>query len=145
MRTVVIGVGNRYRRDDGVGPVVVDLLRAHGVDGVESLGETASLIELWDGADLAILVDAVRGDTPGRRHRLALPASRAAAASSHGLDLGEAIELARVLDRLPARLVLHAVEVADVGLGEGLSPAVAAAAKRLAADILAGEFLTEAT
>jgi hydrogenase maturation protease len=130
----VIGVGNPYRRDDGVGPAVVDLLRGCGVEVAQSLGETTELIELWQGADLAVVVDAVRADParPGRVHRLTVPAAPATAASSHGLGLGEAIELARVLDRLPARLVLYAVEVADVGHGHGLTPAVSDAAKGLA-------------
>src|SRR5689334_9837899 len=134
-RAVVIGVGNPYRRDDGVGPAVAELLRDHDLPGVEvaqSLGETTELIDLWDAADLAILVDAVRARTPGRLHRLTVPDPGTTAASSHGLGLGEAVDLARVLDRLPARLVLYAVEVTDVGHGQGLSPPVAAAARRLA-------------
>jgi hydrogenase maturation protease len=133
VRTVLIGVGNPYRRDDGVGPAVAELLRdLSGVEVTQSLGEISELIDLWDGADLAILVDAVRARTPGRLHRLTVPAAGTAAASSHGLGLGDAVELARVLDRLPARLVLYAVEVTDVGHGQGLSAPVAAASRRLA-------------
>jgi hydrogenase maturation protease len=141
MRTVVIGVGNPYRRDDGVGPAVADRLRGYGLPDLEvarSLGETTELIELWRGADVAVVVDAVRAGAPrpGRIHRLAVTSAPAGAASSHGLGLGEAIELARVLDRLPDRLVLYAVEVAEVGHGHGLTPAVADAARRLADRIL---------
>src|SRR4051812_7497360 len=105
---IVIGVGNPYRSDDGVGPYVVERLRAHGIPDnllAESLGETTELIDLWDGADVAIVVDAVRCDPahPGRVHRLTVcdpPGERSRAA--HGLDLGEAVELARVLGRMPA-------------------------------------------
>lgn len=143
MNIVVIGVGNPYRSDDGVGPYVVDLLRDKELAGAElrySLGETAELIELWDGVPLAIVVDAVRARPahPGRVHHLAVPdvhTERIRAASSHGLDLGEAVELARVLDRLPGRLELYAIEVDDVGIGQGLSAPVAEAAHRVAADI----------
>jgi hydrogenase maturation protease len=143
MRIVVIGVGNSYRTDDGVGPAVVELLERRHVEGVvlaRSLGEATELIDRWTGADLAILVDAVLADPahPGRVHRLVVhrpPAERGRAASSHGMDLGEAVELARVLDRLPGELVLYAVEVDRVGYGEGLTPAVAEAAERLAENI----------
>lgn len=143
MRIVVIGVGNPYRADDGVGPAVVD--RLENLDGAvlaRSLGEAAELIDLWTGADLAIVVDAVLADPahPGRVHRLVVhrpPAERGRAASSHGMDLGEAVELARVLDRLPGELILYAVEVDQVGYGEGLTPAVADASERLAEDIAA--------
>ncbi len=145
-RTVVIGVGNPYRRDDGVGPAVLVGLRAHGVNETvlaSSFGETAELIELWDGAGLAIVVDAIRvagGVTarPGRVHRLVVherPTERIRPASSHGLDFGEAVELARVLGRLPEKLVLYAVEAAEVGHGQGLSPAVALAAIQVVDDI----------
>jgi hydrogenase maturation protease len=146
---VVIGVGNAYRRDDGLGPFVVELLRTRAIGGVAlctSLGETTELLDLWDGAGLAIVVDAIRAEPahPGRVHRLTVldpPGERSRAA--HGLDLGEAVELARVLGRLPARLVLYAVEAADVGYGEGLSPEVAEAATRVAGEI-AAELATEA-
>jgi hydrogenase maturation protease len=140
---IVIGVGNPYRHDDGLGPYVVDRLRERGFPGatlVTCLGETTELIGLWHGADLAIVVDAVRAEPahPGRIHRLTVftpPGERSRAA--HGLDLGDAVELARVLGRLPERLVLYAVETADVSLGVGLTPAVADAADRVAAEIAA--------
>ena len=143
-RTVVIGVGNPYRRDDGFGPAVVSLLADRRLPGVELAGcdgEPSRLIELWTGASLAIVVDAVRTEParPGRLHRLSAhhPAMRgvAPAASSHGVSLGEAVELARVLDRMPERLLLYAVETDQVGFGVGLTPPVADAAVRVAEGI----------
>jgi hydrogenase maturation protease len=144
---VVIGVGNPYRRDDGVGPAVLDLLRVGAPTGAllaESDGEPSALIDLWDGARLAIVVDAVHAPAgprhasiAGRVHRLGVhhPSYRAHAASSHGVDLGEAVDLARALGRVPRRMLLYGIEAAEVGFGEGLSPAVAAAARRVAVEI----------
>jgi len=145
MRTVVIGVGNPYRLDDGVGPAVVELLEQRRVEGAvlaRSLGEATELIDLWTGADVAIVVDAVLAEPahPGRVHRLVVhrpPDEYGRAASSHGMDLGEAVELARVLGRLPGELVLYAIEVDRVGYGEGLSAPVAESAARLAGDLAA--------
>jgi hydrogenase maturation protease len=141
-RVVVIGVGNPYRRDDGVGPAVLALLdragRYPGVELVATDGESSRLLDAWSGADVAFVVDAVRTDSPspGRVHRISVPdpvgRRRGGAASSHGLGLGEAVELARMLDRLPDRLELFAVEVADTGFGEALSAPVAAAAAAVA-------------
>jgi hydrogenase maturation protease len=141
-RTVVIGVGNPYRRDDGLGPAVLDLLhQAAPYPGVELIacdGESSRLLDAWSGAEVAYVVDAVRAVSPrpGRIHRITVPEpvgrDRAGAASSHGLGLGEAVELARMLDRLPARLEVFAVEVADTGFGETLSAPVAAAATEVA-------------
>jgi hydrogenase maturation protease len=143
-RVVVIGVGNEFRRDDGAGPQLVAGLRQRAPADVEfrvSDGDPAGIIEAWDGAALAIVVDAVRIDpaAPGRLYRLILDRDQLvpdSAVSSHGLGLGEAIGLAQVLGRMPARLIVHAVEAGDVGPGTGLTPAVAAATARLAAAVL---------
>jgi hydrogenase maturation protease len=143
-RTVVIGVGNPYRRDDGLGPAVVELLRHRRIRGVElaeSDGDLGTLIDLWDHVSLAVVVDAIRTlqAHPGRVHRLSAYHPSAirspAAASTHGIDLGEAVALARALDRMPQRLLLFAVEVSEVGFGVGLSPAVTGAVATVAAEI----------
>jgi len=144
---VVIGIGNEFRRDDGVGPLVVGELRALVPGGVRlavSDGEPVRLLEEWEGAKLAVVIDAVlrsgaAGPAPGRTFRLELDraaAGPAAGVSSHGLGLGDAISLARVLDMLPERLIVHAVEITDCGFGAGLSPAVAAAVPAVAAAVL---------
>jgi hydrogenase maturation protease len=136
-RTVVIGVGNEYRRDDGVGPAVVARLRGRQPDDPElahvtlalSDGEPTRMIDLWTGAELAVVVDAVRGNgtTAGQRYELTVDAITGAvhrAASSHAIDLGETIALARALGRLPDRLVVLAVAGQDFGFGTGLSDEV---------------------
>jgi hydrogenase maturation protease len=138
MTAVVIGVGNEFRRDDGVGPAVARALAASGVRAEVSDGDPVRLMEAWEGADLVVIVDAVRctPSVPGRWHRTTLPHT-VPAASSHGFGVPEAVELAEVLDRRPERLVVYAVEVADVGFGTGLSPAVAAAVTPLTAAVQA--------
>ena len=143
-QAVVIGVGNEFRRDDGAGPEVVARLRGRVPQSAELLvsdGEPARLIEAWAGLPLAVVVDAVRAEpaVPGRLHRLVL--DRAAAGlprpvSSHGLGLEDAIGLALALDRMPGRLIVHAVEAADLSQGTGLTPAVAAVIDTLAAAVL---------
>ena len=57
-------------------------------------------------------------------------------ASSHGLGLDEAVALALALDRMPGRLVVHAIEAADLTQGPGLTPTVAAAVPTVAAAVL---------
>jgi hydrogenase maturation protease len=130
----VIGVGNEYRRDDGVGLAVVTSLRDRVPPGVELVltdGEPTRLIEAWTGAALAVVVDAVRADPPrpGRVHRFELDRPLAGAtrpASSHGFGLDDAIRLALALDRMPGKLIVHAIEAADLTLGTGLTSLVAA-------------------
>lgn len=141
-RAVVIGIGNPYRRDDGVGPAAIAALRPSCPDGVVlavSDGEPSHLLGLWEGTSLAVVVDAVRCDppAPGRIHRHSeLPGLPAAAGSTHGLGVPDAIRLAQALDRAPGKLIVLAVEVADLSLGLGLSAAVAACMPHLASSVL---------
>jgi len=142
LRVVVIGVGNAYRRDDGAGLALAGrLVRSPGVEVVRCEDEPTRLLEAWAGADLALVVDAVSsGAEPGTVHRLDASCRPLPAAvfrgSTHALGLGEAIELARALGRLPGRLLVYGVEGADFGTGEGLSPAVTAALGPLADELL---------
>ncbi|MEU7580119.1 hydrogenase maturation protease [Streptomyces sp. NPDC041068] len=147
-RIAVIGVGNAFRRDDGVGWAVIARLRERAAERPPPTGtvlatcdgDPARLIGLWERADLAVVVDAAHAHParPGHVHRLSLDAGaleRARTTSSHGLGLGEAVELARVLGRLPDRLVVYAVEGADTALGAGLSARVEAVVQPLVEDI----------
>ncbi|MGV9251975.1 hydrogenase maturation protease [Streptomyces sp. NPDC003697] len=134
-RVVVIGVGNPLRGDDGVGPAAVEALRSRVPDGTVlavSDGEPARMLDLWQGADTVIVIEALRARParPGELHTLT--AAEAAGrcpgtASTHALGLGEGLALAEALGRLPRRLVVHAVEVAGTELGAGLSEAVRSA------------------
>jgi hydrogenase maturation protease len=143
-RTVVIGVGNQFRRDDGAGPAVIARLRAlqpgdAGLSGVTlalSDGEPGRLIDLWEGSRLAVVVDAVRDSRlpPGHTCQLAADALAGpadGAASSHGIGLGDTVALARVLGRLPARLTVLAVVGRDFGFGTDLTAEVATAVTEL--------------
>jgi hydrogenase maturation protease len=141
---VVIGVGNEFRRDDGAGPAVVASLRDRVPPGVDLLltdGEPTRLIEAWTGAVLAVVIDAVRAHPPrpGRVHRFVVDrpmGETKRAASSHGFGLDDAISLALALDRMPGRLVVHAIEAADLTQGAGLTPPVAAAIDDVASAVL---------
>lgn len=140
----VIGIGNPLRGDDAVGLLVARRVRELGGPRVEVLeleGEPGRLIDAWQGARLAVVVDAVRaGAREGSVMRFdasatALPAS-ISASSTHALGLGDAIEIARALDRLPPRLVVYGVEGASFGAGEAVSEPVAAAVDEAARAVL---------
>ena len=149
-RPLVIGVGNPYRRDDGVGPAVVAALAAGEVAGaggavevIELDGEATRLVESWAARPLAVVVDALRtGEAPGSVHRLVVGDDQlpgwGAGASSHAAGLAEAVALGAALDRLPARLGVIGIAPADVGDGPGLAEPVAAAVAR-AVDLIEAE------
>ena len=144
LRTVVVGVGNEFRRDDGAGPEVIARLRAlqpgdaslSGVTLALSDGEPGRMIDLWEGTRLAVVIDAVRDPAmpPGYRYQVAVDALTGVvdgAASSHSIGLGDTVELARVLGRLPERLTVLAVVGCDFGFGTELTAEVAAAVPEL--------------
>jgi hydrogenase maturation protease len=131
-RILIIGVGNAYRRDDAVGLIVAQRLGKELPADVtirEASGDGAALIELWNEADAVILIDAVRsGATPGTVCRFeackqSIPAV-CFRSSTHAFSVAEAIELARVLQRLPAWLVVYGIEGKNFTVGVSLSPEV---------------------
>jgi hydrogenase maturation protease len=141
-RLRVIGVGNAWRRDDGVGLEVARRLQglAPGCDVLEREGEPAALIDAMEGADAVWLVDAVHsGAEAGTIHRLDVAGAPLPAelfrASTHALGLAEAVELARALGRLPRHAVVYGIEGNAFEAGEGLSAEVEAAADRVVSSL----------
>lgn len=146
---MVIGVGNPFRGDDGVGHRVVDLFSQHQrsesrdsgqVPGRPfelgwSDGEPTRLIEAWHGVDVCVVVDAmVTGAPPGTVRVFDgfvddLPAR--SPTSSHGSGVAEAVALGEALDDLPGRLIVVGVEVSTVAEGTDLSPRVQASVPRV--------------
>jgi len=136
----LVGVGNRWRGDDGAGLEVASILARRapaGVSVLEHEHEPVDLIEAFDGASTVWLIDAVRsGAAPGTLHRFdaserPLPAELFSV-STHHLGLADAVELARALKRLPGRVIVHGIEGGSFAAGGELTPAVAAATRTLA-------------
>ncbi len=139
----LIGVGNRFRRDDAAGLEVAARLRATHPPGIRILeeeGEPASLIQSFELMQEALIIDAVStGGNPGDLYRFdathePLPVETFGS-STHTLGVGDAIELARELDRLPPRLAVYGIEGESFEAGEGLSPAVEATVSALIAEL----------
>jgi hydrogenase maturation protease len=144
-RVLVIGIGNPLRGDDGVGRIVAQCLREQNIPGLRVLeheGETTWLMEVWEGADTVFVVDAISSaSAPGtiRRcdaaHRSLQKVSLRD--SSHSFGLHEAVELARVWNRLPRRLIIYGIVGKSFDLGSELSSKVRQATRRVADRIVA--------
>jgi hydrogenase maturation protease len=141
---LVVGVGNRDRGDDGVGPAVAQRLGGRVLPAVSILersGDALALIEDWDGIPSVIVIDAVAPITePGRLHRLDLTDNPLpigfALHSSHALGVAETVELARSLGRLPQCLIAYLVEGECFEAGAPLSQAVAEAVEDVAESVV---------
>lgn len=146
-RAMVIGIGNSDRGDDAAGRLVARALRGRlppEVAVVEHDGEATALLACLEEAAVAYLIDACASTgRPGAVRRFDAAAAPlpqdASSLSTHGLGLGEALELARALGQLPARCVVYAIEAESFEAGEPLSPPVAAAigeaVERICADL----------
>jgi hydrogenase maturation protease len=134
--TVVIGVGNSYRGDDGVGKYIAGKLATFNLTGVTvetQSGEGAALIDCWQFRDRVYLIDAVAPHgSPGQIHRLEAHkepiTTRLSHRSSHGFGVLDAIELSRALEKLPEELIVYGVEGICFDEGAELSEEIEAAA-----------------
>jgi hydrogenase maturation protease len=133
---LVIGIGNEYRGDDGVGLIVAGKVRDLELPGVAVRlldGEGTELLSVWRPSKAVVVVDAahsclVAADVPSQdalspaesypasgtihrieAHRVPVP-HFLASCSTHSFGLQQAIELGRILGQLPPRLIVLAIE-----------------------------------
>jgi hydrogenase maturation protease len=96
---------------------------------------------VWEGLDPVVVVDALRsGAAAGTLHRIdagdgPLPRDLHLA-STHAMGIADALEIARALGRAPRRVVVLGLEGVSFGMGEEMTPAVAAGLDGLVASVL---------
>ena len=143
--TLILGLGNPLREDDGVGcRIVEELARRTLPPGVRVLdGGTAGLglLDLMEGWERIVIVDAAEmGRRPGKFVRFTPAEMRLHASpdrfSLHHAGLSEVLALADALGRVLPEMVIFGVQPASAGWGEGLSLAVEAALPALIAAVL---------
>ncbi len=140
---LIIGFGNTLRRDDGAGAVAARLLAADTRlerpevevrEAYQLLPEMA--LDLAE-VTLVVFVDADARGLPGSieihdidpqaAERADADARGEPGASSHHVGGGQLVALAAALTGRAPEAVAIGIGVADLGMGEGLSPAVEAA------------------
>jgi hydrogenase maturation protease len=143
-KSVVIGLGNRYMRDDGVGIEAARALRAQNLGGevfvYEENGIELSLLWQFRGAKKIVVIDALRsGLPPGTvtRHVI-VPGSGEISElrSLHELELYDIFDLATHAELMPCPVVILGVEPKDCSLGEGLTGEVADAVPKVVGEAL---------
>jgi len=149
-RAVIIGLGNSILTDDAVGPAVARLVHQRLGDGNVDLREAAvggiELVELLEGYDKAVIIDAIKtdGGQVGDCYLLDLDGSKPShhTGMTHELGLLEGLEFGRRIGlKMPGYLRVYAVEVADpFTFSTEMSAEVQAAVPSVAEHILAEEF-----
>jgi hydrogenase maturation protease len=121
-RILVMGVGNPLMRDEGIGPRVIELLRAgyeypDNVEVVDAGTMGLTILDLLRGIDRMIVIDAVK-DTghPAGTVLLLSPdelASNQVMHSLHDMRLVDVLQNAALLDRAPETVVV-AVQIDSI-------------------------------
>ena len=143
--TLVLGLGNPMRGDDGVGIRVIQSLAGQALpDGVEVVdGGTQGLgiVSLMEGRQRVIVVDAANvGKAPGEF--VCFPPADAHLLgddphlSIHDAGLRDALLLAQVLQVLPDEVLIVGVQPAHLDWEDDLSPEVEAAVPQIVGYIL---------
>jgi hydrogenase maturation protease len=136
----VIGVGNRERGDDGIGPWVAEQIAAGSWDGVRTVtldsADGTMLLSAWDGAERVYVVDAVKSNLPpGTIVRLTaeqlMRSEGMRTLSTHGIGLREALEIGHALGMCPGRLAIYGIAGQKFAPGDEITPLVESAGRRV--------------
>ena len=141
--TIIIGVGNESRGDDGAGIAAARLLKSRitpDIAVLEQSGEGTALMDAWHGASRVILIDAVcSGVTPGTIHRVDAAATPVQGSifpcSTHSFGLADAIEMARALHELPTQVMIYGIEGASFDESAPMSSEVEIAIRSVADEV----------
>ncbi len=133
----VIGIGNRLRGDDAVGPLLIDKLSSQtnpGLELIDAGSDALGLLEYLEGHDKMIIVDACKmGKQPGEL--VCFDPTQASMIlvdeplSLHGLGLAEALRMAESLHMLPEDLKIIGIEPYSIQFNGELSAPVQQALK----------------
>lgn len=144
--TLVIGLGNLLRGDDGVGVRLAQMLAKESwpddVEMVDGGTPGLGLIPLLEGRQRVILVDAADiGQPPGTFRRFTLEDVVLTGAelhlAIHAAGLREALLLATALKMVPDQVVIFGVQPANIDWRNRLSPPVEAALPELISAVVA--------
>lgn len=144
-KTLIIGLGNILKGDDGIGVRVAEILSLRELPAgvaVEEVGTPGiDLMNRFEGWQKVILVDAVQmGAKPGTWRRFSPQDVRLIAngnvLSLHEPDLASVLELAQALNMLPDEIVIYGVEPQDLTFMAPLSSPVEAIINVIAEQIL---------
>ncbi len=148
-KTLVLGIGNEIRGDDGVGIHVARRVAASlppdlapRVDVDEASTGGFDLVDYLRGYERVVVADAIKteGGEPGKVYKFSAAALEPTAhlGHSHGVNLASALAVLRELKLgAPRDVMVVAVEAEWLyDFKEGLSPRVAAAVEEAAAAVL---------
>jgi len=129
---IIVGIGNRYRGDDGAGWAVIDklIVISKAIKLVRQQGDIAELIDIFANYKSVYLVDACLSNAHIESwKRIDLNKQTVIEenlqTSTHGFSVSQAISLAKNLNRLPDNFILYMISGDNYNISDQLSPPVA--------------------
>jgi hydrogenase maturation protease len=147
LRTLILGLGNPILSDDAAGlqaaRQLYELVGGDDVDLVEAAVAGMQTVQLLSGYDRAVVIDVVQDEARvGEVWRLdSAELEDVSSTSSHGIGVGQALRLARLMGLpVPDQILIYAIAAADTTtFGESLTPRLGQAlptiVRRIAADL----------
>ena len=144
--TIVLGLGNSLRGDDGVGPAVIEWLDQQilppGVEAIDGGKAGLDIVSTLMGRERAIIVDAANvGQPPGQWVRFTPDVARLkdndTTLSLHSAGLSVALALGAALNVLPPTIIVYGVQPLNLDWSPQLSDEVQAAVIEVGQAILA--------
>jgi len=147
LRTLILGLGNPILSDDAAGlqaaRQLYELMGGEDIDLVEAAVAGMQTVQLLSGYDRAVIIDVVQDEARvGEVWRLDSDDLEGGSSTcSHGIGLGQALRLARLMDLpVPEEILIYAIAAADTStFGESLTPklgkALPAIVRRISADL----------
>lgn len=120
MKTLILGIGNTIRGDDGIGIAVIRRLRERNLPGDVHLSESQrggiDLLDLMKGYGRTIIIDSIKtkGGKPGDIYRMLAEDLKNAEKphTSHGLGLMNIMDLGTYTEQsMPEEVVIYAIEI----------------------------------
>jgi hydrogenase maturation protease len=153
-RTLICGIGNKLKRDDGLGPYVIEQLEnqplPQGVDLADyGISGFKCALKL-EGYNKVVFIDAISlpGYEPGRLHRLKITKEKLMSSpklsdfsvSMHETDLERILATAAVLNIYPPQVVIIGCQPQDTSVNLGLTAEVEKAVPQII-DLIMAELI----
>lgn len=148
IKTIIIGLGNTLRRDDGIGVAIVETLKESSrlpeqITVIDAGTSDLEALLLMQGYQRVFLIDAADfGGEPGDWRCISLddisfiPDVLTKYGSFHNAGLRDAIALGQTLEILPKEIFIYAIQPQDTQVSVGLSKPNSVAVGEIMEDLL---------
>jgi hydrogenase maturation protease len=130
-KTLVLGFGNILRKDDGIGPKVIQILQQKNLPNIDLIDgglDSLALLDKIAEYKKAIIIDAVNMNEKPCTIKSFAPEDalikiKSDALSTHGFGLAELIKLMQQL-QMETQFHIIGIEPKDITFGENLTPEI---------------------